>query len=424
MSPARLERGDLLPRVNVRPPGPRSLELAPRMARHEAPVVNTLYRGRPSVVWREALGSNVLDVDGNRYIDLTSGFGVAAIGHRHPRVVAAIARQSESLVHGMADVASSEPRVALAERLTQLAPMEEARVFFAISGSDAVEIALETAWLATGRTKFLAFDPAYHGTTLGALAATSRPEFRRPFSPQLNSLVTRLPHGAPARAIESELAAGEHAAVIVEPIVGREGILLPPEGWLSELADLCSRHGTLLIADEIFTGFGRTGSRFACDAEAVAPDLLCCGKALGGGLPIAAVLGRAKLMEAWNRDGEALHTATFLGHPLSCAAALAALDVLESEDLAARAARLGDRIDAITRKWTDLPSVADVRGRGLAWTLELATPEAAATLAGDALAHGLLTLAAGTRLQLAPPLVITEEQLDHALGTLRDLLRG
>ncbi len=417
-----LERGDLLPRMAVDPPGPRSRELAGRIAGHEAPVVNALYRGEPSVVWREALGSNVLDVDGNRYIDLTSGFGVAIIGHRHPRVVEAIGRQSSRLVHGMGDVASNEPRIDLAERLCSLAPIDDARVFFAVSGADAVEVALKTAWLATGRRRILAFEPAYHGTTLGALSATSRLEFRAPFADQVSPHFERLDYGAPAGVLENELASGEYAGVIVEPVLGREGIRLPPAGWLSELARITREHGALLIADEIYTGFGRTGHRFACDADDVVPDLLCCGKALGGGLPIAAVLGRTDLMSAWDTAGEALHTATFLGNPLACAAALAALEVIESEHLADRALAFGNRIAARTSEWRSLPGVVDLRGRGLAWTLELETPELAATLNHDALFRGLLALAAGPRLQLAPPLVVTDPQLDFALTTIEELL--
>ena len=419
---AGLERGDLLPRVLVPPPGPESRRLAERITGAEAPVVNTLYGGEPSIVWREAVGSNVLDVDGNLYLDLASGFGVAAVGHRHPRVVAAVAGQADRLVHGMGDVASHPARIELAERLTRLAPVLDARVHFAVSGSDAVEVALKTAWLATGRPGLLAFEPAYHGSTLGALAVTSRDAFRRPFEAQLNSHVARLPFGAETADVDRVLAKGETAAVVVEPVLGREGVTPPPDGWLAELAASCRRHGVLLVADEIYTGFGRTGRWFACEADGVEPDLLCCGKALGGGLPIAATLGRADLMRHWDRGGEALHTATFLAHPLACAAALATLDVIESEELVSRAARLGKHVATWGEDVADLDAVAAVRGRGLAWTVELRPGSSAGAVARWAAERGLLLLAAGARLQVAPPLVVTGEQLDFALETLGQLL--
>lgn len=419
----RLRRGDQLPQMVTVPPGARSREMAETMARVEAPVVNTLYRGEPSVVWQEALGSNVLDVDGNLYIDLTAGFGVAAVGHRHPRVVAALRAQSERLVHGMGDVASHPARIELAERLGALAPIDEAAVYFAVSGADAVEIALKTAWLATGRRRVVAFEGGYHGCTLAALAVTSREEFRRPFAELLGAWVGRLSYAAPLERLERELAAGEVAAVVVEPVLGREGFDAPPEGWLRGLAEACREHGALLVVDEIFTGFGRTGYRFACEADRVTPDLLCCGKALGGGLPIAAVLGRRDLLQHWDRNGEALHTATFLAHPLACAAALTTLDIIEALDLPGRAARLGMHLAGRAVAWEDLEAVRSVRGRGLAWTVELEDARTASDVARRALDQGLLLLTADRRLQVSPPLVITEEQLDHAVGVLERSLR-
>lgn len=338
----RLARGDLLPEIVVAPPGPRSRQASAGLGRHEAPAVNTLWRGDPAVVWEEALGSNILDLDGNRYVDLASGFGVAAIGHRHPRVVAAVRAQAGLLLHGMGDVAAHPARVALGARLAALAPMPDATVYFAVSGSDAVEIALKTAILATGRAGVLAFAGAYHGLSLGALAATSRPEFRRPFAGELRPLVVHAPYGAGTTALARALRAlgGRLGAVLVEPMLGREGIVPPPAGWLAELAALARAHDALFVADEIFTGFGRTGADFAVTRHGVVPDLVCCGKALGGGLPIAAVLGRRELLAAWPAQGEAIHTGTFLAHPLACAAALETLAILAEERLAERAAQI------------------------------------------------------------------------------------
>jgi 4-aminobutyrate aminotransferase/(S)-3-amino-2-methylpropionate transaminase len=421
-----LTRGDQLPRIVTPPPGPRARELARRLSEVEAPGVNTVVPDHPPILWEEALGANVLDVDGNLYIDLTSGFGVAAVGHRHPRVVAALAEQAGRLLHGLGDVHAHPGRVELASRLAALAPLPDAQVFFATSGAEAVEVAVKTTIAATGRPGVLAFEPAYHGTTLGALAATSRPEFRRPFARHLHPHLRRLPFGAPAAEVERELARGDLACVLVEPIVGREGVLVPPPGWLKEVADLCRAHSVPLAVDEVFTGFGRTGTLFAVEGEGVTPDLLCCGKALGGGVPIAAVLGKRDLFRCWEVPGEALHTSTFLGNPLACAAALAVLDILIEEDLPAQAAALGEEVGRRLCSWKErFPQVGDVRGRGLLWGIELSSREAAKRLVERALARGVLLLAGGPEgrvAQVVPPLNVAEEQIDTALEVLEECL--
>jgi 4-aminobutyrate aminotransferase-like enzyme len=424
-------RGDALPRIVTPPPGPRSRALSLRLGELEAPGVNTLFAGAPSLLWEEARGANVRDVDGNLYIDLTAGFGVAAVGHAHPEVVQAVREQAGRLLHGLGDVHAHPLRVELAERLVRLAPVglekNDPQVFFAISGSEAVEIALKTAVAATRRSGILAFEPSYHGMTLGALAVTSRPEFRAPFDAHLHTHVRRLPYACDPGRIAEALRPGDIAAVIVEPIVGREGVLVPPDGWLATLAEHARAAGTVLIADEIFTGFGRTGTLFAVEAEGVRPDLLCCGKALGGGLPIAAVLGRRALFRAWETPGEALHTATFLANPLACAAALAVLDILERDALPARAARLGPLIGARLATWRERfpEEVVEVRGRGLLWGIELASAEVAKRWCGEALQRGVLMLAGGPEgrvAQVVPPLMISEEQLEAVVISLENVL--
>ena len=415
-----LGRGDLLPLLVTPPPGARSRALSRQLAQLEAPGINTLVAGRPTLVWQAARGANVLDADGNRFLDLTSGFGVAAVGHRHPRVVAAVRRQAGSLLHGLGDAAAHPQRIALAARLCRLAPVVDPQVYFAISGSDAIEIALKTALLATGKPGIVAFTGAYHGVTLGSLAATSRTEFRAPFLSRMRPHVLRLPFGADPELLAGRIAGRKNlGAVLVEPVLGREGVVFPPAGWLRSLAALCRTSGLLLIVDEVFTGFGRTGVLFACEREDVRPDLLCVGKALGGGLPIAAVLGRRELFAAWQTPGEALHTATFVAHPLACAAALAVLDVLESERLVPRAAAAGARFArrlAIANR--------PVRGAGLLWGVEYPTRESAAAAVAEALAAGVLLLAGGPDgkvLQIAPPLTITNRQLDYAADVLSRL---
>ena len=421
-----LRRGDLLPRMMTATPGPRARELSRQLGEFEAPGINTLYSGRPNILWQEARGANVLDVDGNRYIDLTSGFGVAAIGHRHPKVLAALRHQSGLLLHGLGDATGHERRIELAERLCQLAPLEDPQVYFAVSGADAVEVALKTALLATGRPGIVAFDPAYHGTTLGALAGTSRREFRRPFAPHLHDHLHRLPFACNPRLLDELLERHDVGGVLVEPIVGREGVLVPPPSWLDRIAELCRIRGTLLIADEIFTGFGRTGAWFAVESEGVRPDLLCCGKALAGGMPIAAVLGRRQVLAAWRTTGEALHTATFLAHPPACAAALANLAVLHAEGLPDRAARLGRELAERLAAWQDLSAVVEVRGRGLLWGLELRSREIAARLCQKARDDGILLLVGGPRgrvAQIVPPLSISRRQLEWAATVLESLLK-
>jgi 4-aminobutyrate aminotransferase-like enzyme len=405
-------------------PGPRSRALAARLGRVESRNVTCL-APEPPIFWERAAGANVWDVDGNRYVDLGAGFGVAAAGHAHPRVVAALREQSARLLHGMGDVHPPAVKVELLERLAALFPGGvRALGVLGSSGSDAVECALETALLATGRAGVVAFEGAYHGLALGALDATWRPAFREPFA-------ARLPHATVfARfgdADDVARAAGASAlpvgAVLVEPIQGRGGERIPPPGFLATLRRRCDTEGWLLVADEIYTGLGRTGRLWACDHEGVVPDLLCVGKGLASGMPISACLGRREWMDAWPvSDGEALRTQTFLGHPPGCAAALASLAVLEEEKLVERAAELGVR--ALARLGAQLagrPGVRDVRGRGLLLGIECDSGRRAAAACAAALGRGVIVLTsgdAGQVLSITPPLAIEPEALDAALDVL------
>ncbi len=405
-------------------PGPRSRALAARLARVESRNVTCLAPDVP-IFWERAAGANVWDVDGNRFVDLGAGFGVANAGHAHPRVVAAVREQSGQLLHGMGDVHPSLVKVELLERLAALFPGgAPARAVLGSSGSDAVEIALKTAQLATRRAGVVAFEGAYHGLSLGALDATFRREFREPFA-------ARLPHATVfARfgdaedvsrvALESRIPIG---AVLVEPIQGRGGERIPPDGFLAALRALCNREGWLLIADEVYTGFGRTGRWFACEHEGVAPDLLCVGKGLASGMPISACIGTRTVMDAWPASsGEALHTQTFLGHPPGCAAALASIAVLEDEKLVERAAALGDAALAQLRVLLAAKNgVVDVRGRGLLLAIECDTPERCLGASGEALRHGLIVVPSGDDgrvLAITPPLSIDADALASALDGL------
>ena len=422
---AALGEGDRLPEIIATPPGPRSVELSTVLARSEAPGINTLVGGK-TLVWAAARGANVLDVDGNRYVDLTAGFGAASVGHRHPAVVAAVVDQSDRLLHGLGDVHSHPSRIELAHRLRDWLPVDDPLVYFAISGSDAIEIALKTAELFTGRRDVLAFEPSYHGLTLGSLSVTAREHFRAPFARSLRPGVHQLPFGAEPESLESVLAERSIGAIIVEPIVGREGVIPPPAGWLSALQKQAQANGALLVVDEVLTGFGRTGAHFAVDLEGVRPDIVVCGKGLAGGLPIGLAAARREVMESWNAPGEARHTATFVAHPLACAAALTTLDVLETEALSERAATLGRQIGRRFEGWSDrFSSCREIRGCGLLWGLEFDRRERASQVATALLERGFLALAGGaegTVLELTPPLTIDERQLAAAIETLESIL--
>lgn len=414
-------------------PGPRSRQLAEDLARVESPGVTTFTEAWP-IFWERAHGATVVDVDGHSYLDLTAAFGVAAVGHSNPVVADAVARQARTLMHGMGDVHPPAVKVALLEALAEVCPVGLDRAVLGLNGADAVEVALKCAELVTGRAGVIAFEGGYHGVGGGALAVTGRRDFRDPFGGRLAGATTfvafpRTP--AQAERVLEELdrklrsrSSGlpPTGALIVEPIQGRGGVVVPPPGFLVSLRALCDAHDLLLIADEIFCGLGRCGAWFACDLEGVVADLLCVGKALGGGMPLSACVGGERSLGRWPpARGEALHTSTFLGHPVSCAAGVAALGELRSRNLPERAARLGEHLKG---RLAAAP-VVDVRGRGLMVGVELESGERAQAVVAGALERGLLLLPAGDDgevLSLTPPLVITDAELDRAVDILLDCL--
>ena len=414
-------------------PGPRSRALAADLARYEAPGVTYLADDYP-VFWERAHGALVEDVDGNRYLDLTSAFGVAASGHTNDRVAAAVAEQARRLIHGMGDVHPTEVRTRLLARLAELTPGALRKTYLATSGSEAIEFALKTALLASGKPRVLAYRGAYHGLSLGALEVAGIEKFRDPFAPLVADRATFLPYpgagtsaSAALEAVRAALAADEAiGAIVAEPIQGRGGVIVPPDGFLPGLRALCDERAILLILDEIYTGFGRTGTMFACEREGVVPDLLCLGKALGGGVPLAATVGTPQAMDAWPVSaGEAIHTSTFLGNPLACAAALANLDELVRLDVVGRVRALEGtlrvRLEALRAF-----GVREVRGRGFLWALELGDPALANRVVVRGLASGLILLQSGpsgSSVTIAPPLVIEDVQLVRALDLLEQCVR-
>jgi 4-aminobutyrate aminotransferase/(S)-3-amino-2-methylpropionate transaminase len=420
--------GQLPPLLRTPVPGPRSRALAERLAAVESRNT-TCTEPTPPVFWERASGSNVWDVDGNRYVDLTAGFGVANVGHAHPRVVEAVQDQAERCLHALGDVHPADVKVMLLEALARRFPGGgPARAVLGSSGSDAVEAALKTAIVATGRPGVVAFEGAYHGLALGALDATSRPAFRGPFAARLPGATRFARYGEAADALR-EARRSQHpvGAVLVEPIQGRGGERVPPPGFLRELRELCDREGWLLVADEIYTGVGRTGRWFACEEEGVVPDLLCAGKGLSGGMPLSACIGRAEVMDRWPpSQGESLHTQTFLGHPPACAAALASLAVIEEEKLVQRAAETGALALARLRaRLAGASGIADVRGRGLLLGIECDSPARAARACAGALGRGVIALVSGEDgrvISISPPLSIEPELLSRCLEILAEEL--
>jgi len=449
MAADRPPLGALLPSIEVRPPGPASRDHADRLARVESR--NVTYRSeRWPIFWEEAAEANVVDTDGNVYVDLTGAFGVALLGHANPAVVEAVRGQAGRLLHGMGDVHPPAIKLHLLERLNAVAPWPQARTVLASTGAEAVEVALKTAWLATDRPGILAFEGAYHGLTLGALAATSRPHFRGPFEDRLYRGVAFAPFPAetgegrssPEGALEKIAALLDRGApngdaigtVLVEPVQGRAGVRVAPTGFMAALSDLATEAGALVVADEVMTGLGRCGALFASERVGLRPDLVCIGKALGGGMPLSACIGRPQVMDAWPQsEGEAVHTSTFLGHPAACAAALAVLDVVGADRVPERADMLGLTLFRALRERLDgLDGVGEVRGLGLMLGVELVDASggpavgAAARLAEAALAEGILVLPSGREghvVELTPPVCLTDEQAAVAVAVLAEAVR-
>jgi 4-aminobutyrate aminotransferase-like enzyme len=394
------------------------------------------------IVWERAKGTRVWDVEGLEYIDLTAAFGVAAAGHANPRVIAAGQRQLRLLPHAMGDVHPHARKAELAQELSRLtferwsAGRISGKTMFTNSGFEAVEAALKTAHLGTGRRGIVAFTGGYHGLGYGALNATHRPFFRAPFQSQLGRFGRFAPFPKsdddlpPMRARLHKLLAGEKCgAMLVEPIQARGGINVPPSDFLPMLRALCDQHGAWLILDEIYTGFGRTGKWFACEENGVIPDLICLGKALAGGFPLSACVGRADLMDAaWPAStGEAIHTSTFQGNPVGCAMALAQIAEIRSRKLPERAAASGlFLLDQLRAEISRLGRSVEVRGRGLMVGLEIKDNDGLAMrVVKNMLRRGFILLPEGARgnvISFTPPLTISRTELTAAVSALRESL--
>ncbi|HEX4954931.1 MAG TPA: aminotransferase class III-fold pyridoxal phosphate-dependent enzyme [Thermoanaerobaculia bacterium] len=419
--------GAAVPHLTTELPGPRARALIEA----EAPFVSpSLARVYPLVPERAA-GLVIEDVDGNRFLDFNAGIAVNATGHGHPQVLAAIESQARRLVHYCSTDFHVPVYGELARRLAELAPFEGAKVFLANSGTEAVEAAVKLARWASRRPNVIAFFGAFHGRTLGSLALTASKARQRAGFGVLAPGVFHAPYahqGELTGAAYLEQVLFTHlmepsdvAAVVVEPIQGEGGYVVPPAGWLPELAELCRRHGILLVADEVQSGVGRTGKMWAVEHEGVVPDMIVTGKGLASGMPLAALVARGELM-TW---GPGRHGSTFGGNPVACAAALATLDLVERE-LAANAARVGEHLlGRLSELASREPRLLEVRGRGLMIGLELPSHDLAEAVERACFERGLLVLTCGQRaIRLAPPLVVSIDHADLAVEILAEVLAG
>lgn len=380
--------------------------------RWEAVMMNNY--GTPAMALASGDGAVVTDVDGKTYLDLLGGIAVNVLGHRHPAIIEAVTQQMSTLGH-TSNLYATGPGLALAEELVSLLGTDSpARVFFCNSGTEANEVAFKLSRL-TGRTKLVAAQEAFHGRTMGSLALTGQPSKQAPFAP-LPGDVTHVPYGdtdALAAAVDDAT-----AAVFLEPIMGESGVVVPPEGYLAAARDITARHGALLVLDEVQTGMGRTGTFFAHQHDGITPDVVTLAKGLGGGLPIGACLAVGRAADLMTPG---LHGSTFGGNPICAAAALAVLRVLAEQNLIRHAEVLGKSlrhgIEALAH-----PLVDHVRGRGLLCGVALTAPRAKDAEAAARRAGFLVNAAAPDVIRLAPPLIITEAQIDGFVAALPAIL--
>jgi 4-aminobutyrate aminotransferase-like enzyme len=400
-----------------------------------------------ALVWARTEGCRVWDGDGRSYVDLYGGFAVATVGYCHPAVTEAISRQAATMTH-CPSAAPSEMRAELYERLVGIAPSGLTRVLLAVTGGLANETAVQLARAATGRRGVISFSGAYLGRTVGAVAYAGKHAYRQQLGvrPDAHFVPYPDPYRSPwsrsdaktmvLELLEAQLADAASgveppACIIVEPVQGNGGTVIPPDGFLAGLRRLCDAHGTLLVFDEIQCGFGRTGRMWACDHEGVVPDLMTLGKGIGGGLPLAAVLGREDVMTTWSADAV---TSTFLTNALTAAAACAAIDVLLAERLVERSASLGVRaLDHLTQSLSGIPHVGDVRGRGLFLGIEFVRdretrapdPGSTSDVIAELRRRGVLVGRGGRHgnvIKLSPPLVIDDDDLEAGLTTIVEVL--
>ncbi len=450
-------RGDELPWIAVPPPGPKSLAAAKRLRRVEGAAI---WGAAPlPIVWDRAKGSVVEDLDGNRYIDLTSGFGAASLGHAAPEIARAVAGQARRLMQGLGDLQPHAARERLVRRLSKKGGALSS-VLLATTGSEAVDLALKTAALATGRRRFIAFEGAYHGQLGLALEATHFPAspalvmqggapraIHIPYPDRYRCPLKRACDGCDLTCFDEGWKRVEEAcdgpdppgAILVEPVQGRAGVIVPPPDFLPRLAARARERGLVVIYDEILTGAARTGPFWAWEASGpeAAPDLIAAGKGLGGGVAIAALFGTRRLMDVWKKDrpvsGEAPYASTYYAHPLACAGGLAALPLLEATHDSAAA--VAAAFESALRPLRDHQAVGEIRQAGLLIAIDLVTdrgaktpdPARAAAVIAELERRGVLSIPggrAGNIVSFYPSRRIAIAQIEHAVAALGDSLRA
>lgn len=411
---------------------------------------------RDPIVISRGKGAFIWDADGRVYVDMGACFAVAAYGHANDELIEALTEQAKKMMHGMGDVYPTDTKVSFLKKLAEIAPGNLNQALLSQSGAEAVETAAKMAQMATKRSRFIAFENCYHGLSYGALSLTGHSDaFKRPFKSRICAETTYVPYANCARCaydkkpescgfaclkqIDRLLHApssgcSDVAAIIAEPVQGRGGDVVPPKGWLKALRELCTRNGVLLILDEIYTGFGRTGARFACMHEDVVPDILCLGKAMTGCFPLSAAIATPDVLKHWPLNmSEAIHTSTFLGNPMGCAAGLKALEILERDRLTERASELGawlkGALEQIAEKRRDI--IYDVRGKGLMIGIEFASsngsprPDLALRVVDAMRDRGFILLPSGPWSQvvsLSPALVTPKACFDAFLQNFDEVV--
>lgn len=440
-APPEITPGFDLPELRVKPPGPQSRTWLTRYVRRQAPMGPPRGRGEKivqadvpdgTIVLAQAKGCNVIDVDSNRYVDFACGFGSLLLGHNHESVLRALEMQGPRLMQGLGDVYPSDAKIGLLERLARLHPDPDAQIILGQSGADAVTAALKTGVLATKKSGILAFGSSYHGLSYGALTVTDlREGYRAPFADHLAKDVTWVPYPSDEAAAElslsrakEALARGTIGSVIIEPILGRGGVVVPPDGFLGRLSQLVHEHEALLVSDEIWTGLGRTGAWLAGSHDTgFEPDLICIGKGLGGGLPVSACLGTKAAMQHWQQTPEVVHTSTFAGAPLACTAALSTLDVLGRQKWIEKAEAGGNAWIGELRTLLDGTKIKEVRGRGYMIGLDCSQLKGGGgALQRLLLERGFITTTGGGQrdvLVLTPPLNVSSDLLMAFEDSLR-----
>ena len=425
------------PRLHTELPGPKAREVLERDARTTSP---SLPRAYPFVPARGA-GSVVEDVDGNVFLDVNAGIAVTSTGHCHPTVVEAIQRQAADLIHYSASDFYLPIYSELTDRLAEIAPMPDARSFLTNSGTEAVEAGIKLARWSTGRQYVIAFYGSFHGRSYGSVSLTaSKATYRAGFGPLLPGVLHAyygdgrdMPVAPDADAegfatldhiegfLMKRIAAPEEvAAIVVEPVMGEGGYIVPPDGWLQALRELCDRHGILLICDEVQSGIGRTGTMWAVEHFGVEPDILLAGKGIASGMPLGAMIAKDSVM-TWTKG---THGSTYGGNPLSCAAAIATLDVIAQEELLENAAKVGDlTMNGLRDIQSRHDAIREVRGLGLMIGIELPDHDAAAAVERGTFERGLLMLGCGdSSIRMSPALGVREDQARVALELFEEVV--